>query len=165
MHFSGADLEFDDALLRSDDGSMKRLIAVLLGLGDVIFDAAVHGGVEGVQEAEGEVAAGDVGDDDAESGEVVNLAHVLVVLGEFFVERVDGFDAAGNLEVDFFLLQEVGNFGLDLFEGAGGLFVRFGDEVFEVFKTFGVDVGEGEVGEFDAKATHVETVGQWGEDF
>ncbi len=165
VHFASTDLELDDFFVFGDDGGVEGLVAVLLRFGDVIFDAAVHGGVEGVEEAEGEIAAGDVGDDDAERGEVVNLAHVLVVFGEFFVEGVDGFDAAGNLEVDFFFFEEVGDFLFDLFEGAGALFVGFGDEVFEIFVTFGVDVGEGEVGELDAEAAHVETVGERGEDF
>jgi len=49
VHLAGANLEFDDALLWGDDGSVEGLVAVLFGLGDVIFDAAVHGGVEGVE--------------------------------------------------------------------------------------------------------------------
>jgi len=76
------------------------------------------------------------------------------------VEGVDGFDAAGNLKVKLFFFEETGDFGLDLLEGAGGLFVGLGDEVFKVFEALGVNVGEGEVGKLDAEATHVEAVGE-----
>ena len=115
VHFASADLELDDFFVFGDDGGVERLVAVLFGFGDVVFDAAVHGGVEGVEKAEGEVARGDVGDDDAKGGDVVDFAHVLVVFGEFFVERVNGFDAAGDFKVDFFFFQEVGDFLFDLF--------------------------------------------------
>ena len=165
VHFFGADLEFDDFFVGGDDGGVERLVTVLLGFGDVIFNAFVHEGVEGVEQTESEVARGDVGDDDAEGGEVVDFAEVLVVLGEFFVEGVDGFDAAGDFGGDFFFVEEVFDFLFDLFEGFGGLLVVLFDEVFEVFETAGVDVGESEVGEFDAEAPHVEAVGEWGEDF
>ena len=36
--------------------------------------------------AEGEVAGSDVGDDEAEGDKVVNAINVLIVFGEFFVE-------------------------------------------------------------------------------
>ena len=68
VHFFRADLEFDDFLFRGDDGGVEGVVAVLLGFGDVVFDAFVHRRVEGVEQTEGEVARGDVGDDDAEGG-------------------------------------------------------------------------------------------------
>ena len=104
VHFAGANLELDDFFALGDDGSMERLITVLFRDGDIIFNAAVHGGIKGVEQTHGEIARGDVGDDDAEGGEIVNFAHVLVVFGELFMEGIDGFDAAGNLKLDFFLV-------------------------------------------------------------
>ena len=65
VHFVGADLEFDDLFFGGDDGGVDGLVAVLFGGGDVIFEAAVHGGKEGMDDAEGEVAGGDVVDDEA----------------------------------------------------------------------------------------------------
>ncbi len=165
VHFASADLELDDFLFRGDDGGMERLVTVLLRLGDVVLDALVHRRVERVEKTEGEVAAGDVGDDDAESGEIVDFAEVLVVLGELFVERVDGLNPAGDFGVEFFLFEEVGDFLFDFFERLGGLFIVFFDEVFEVVIALRVDVRESEVGKFDAEATHIEAVGERSEDF
>ena len=155
MHFVGANLEFDNLFFGCDDGSMERLIAVLFGHSDVIFDATAHGGVEGVNNAESEVAGGDVVNDDAESGEVVDFGDVLVVFGEFFVEGVDGFNATVHIEVDFFGGEVVGNFFFDFAEVLFGRFIAFVDEVFEVVVAGGIDIGEGDVGHFDAEATHV----------
>ena len=44
-------------------------------------------------------------------------------------------------------------------------FVSFFDEVFKVFIAFWIDVGEGNVGHFDAKLTHVKSVGERGKNF
>ena len=54
--------------------------------------------------AQSEIAVGHVFYDDAERGEVINLVDVLIVFGEFFVERINGFDAAGELKFDFFFV-------------------------------------------------------------
>ena len=130
VHLASADLELDNFLVFSDDGGVERLVAVLFRNGDIIFDALVHRGIEGVDEAESEVTRGDVGDDNAEGGEVVDFSHVLVVFSEFFMKRIDGFDSTGDFEIDFFFFQEVGDFFLDLFESARGLLVGLFDKVF-----------------------------------
>lgn len=49
VHFFGANLKFDDFLVFSNDGGVKRLITVLFGDGDVIFNATVHRSVERVE--------------------------------------------------------------------------------------------------------------------
>ncbi len=102
VHFSSANLELDDFLGRGDDSGVEGLITVLFGDGDVVLDASVHGSIEGMKKTHGEIARGDVGNDNAESGEVVDFSHVLVVFGELLVERINGFDAAGDFEIDFF---------------------------------------------------------------
>lgn len=85
MHFVSTNLELDNFLIFSDNSSMKGLVAILLWHGDIIFDAATHRSVKGMNNAEDEVAIGDVIDDNAKGGEVVNLAHIAVMFGEFFV--------------------------------------------------------------------------------
>ena len=104
VHFLGADLELDDLLVWGDDSGVDGLVAVDFGGGDVIFDAVGHGGEEAVDDAEGEVAGGGVFYDETEGEEVVDAVDVLVVFGEFFVEGVDGFDAAVGVKLDAFLL-------------------------------------------------------------
>ena len=130
VHLTGADLELDDFFVGGNHGCMEGLVTVLLRDGDVIFYSTVHRGIEGVEKTHCEVAGGDVGDDNAEGGDVVNLAHILVVLGEFFVEGIDGLDATGNLGGDFFFPQEGGDLTSDLFKVFFGGFVGFFDKVF-----------------------------------
>ena len=67
MHFFGADLEFNDTFIFSNDGSVERLVTILLRHSDVIFNAARHWHIERVDDAKGKIAIGDVADDDAES--------------------------------------------------------------------------------------------------
>ena len=144
---------------------MEGLVAVEFRDGDVVFEAVFDWGVEGVDEAEDEVAVGDVFDDDAEGDEVVDFGDVLVVFGEFAVEGVDGFDAGVDFKLELFGVEAAADFG---FDGAEGGFAGFGvgfEEVFEFFVAAGVDVGEGEVGELDAEAAHVEALGERGENF
>lgn len=165
MHFVGADLEFDDLFFWGNNSSVDRLVAILFRGSDVIFEAAVHWGEEGVDDAEGEVAGGDVVDDEAEGDEVVDTVDILIVLGEFFVKRVDGFDAAVIVERDMFLAEAVfdGEFG-ELQSFVGGLQTGL-SEIFEIFVAFVVDVAEANIFEFGADAAHLESVGERGEDF
>ena len=50
VHLLGADLEFDDLFVWSDDGGVDGLVAVLFGGGNIIFDAALHGGEKGMND-------------------------------------------------------------------------------------------------------------------
>ena len=109
MHLTSANLEFDNALILSNDSSMKRLIAILFWYGNIILDAAGHGGIEGMDDAKSEITICNIGDDDAESGEVVDFAHVLIMLGELFMKGIDGFDAAVDSEFNFFATESLGN--------------------------------------------------------
>ena len=51
VHLVGANLELYNAFVFGDDCSMERLVAVLFWHGDIIFDAAGHRGIEGVDDA------------------------------------------------------------------------------------------------------------------
>ena len=86
VHFVSTNLKFNDAFVLGDNSGMKRLITVLLWHGDIIFDAAGHWHIEGMNNAECEIAVGDVIYDNTESSKIVNFAHVLIVLGKFFVK-------------------------------------------------------------------------------
>ena len=109
MHLTSANLEFDNALILSNDSSMKRLIAILFWHGNIILDAAGHGGIEGMDDAKSEITICNIGDDDAESGEVVDFAHVLIMLGELFMKGINRFNAAVDSEFNFFATESLGN--------------------------------------------------------
>ena len=115
VHFASANLEFDDFFVLGNDSSMERLITVLFWLRNVILDAAVHGRVKGMNKTESEITTGDIGYDDAKCGKVVNLAEILIVLGELSVEGIDGLDAARNLELHLLFSKKVRDFFFNLF--------------------------------------------------
>lgn len=165
VHGLSADLEFDYLFVWSDDGGVERLITVLFGDGEIIFDASSHGSIERMDESEGEIAVGDVVDDDAESDKVVDFIDVLIVFGELFVEGIDGLGAPVYFEGNFFGGEEVGDLFANLGKSLGGGFGVGLEEDFELVVAFFVDIGEGEVGEFDAEFAHVEAIGERGEDF
>ncbi len=126
MHLFSANLKFDDLLIFGDDGGVNRLIAVLFRHGDVIFDASGHRGIERMDESESKIAVGDVVDDNAKGGKIVNFAHVLIVFSEFFVEAVNRFNAATDFEFELFAAEDFGNFGGNFaqsFFGGASMFV------------------------------------------
>ena len=109
MHLTSANLEFDNALILSNDSSMKRLIAILFWYSNIILDAAGHGGIEGMDDTESEIAIRNISNNDAESSKIINLTHILIMLGELFMKGIDGFDAAVDSEFNFFATESLGN--------------------------------------------------------
>ncbi len=65
VHFSSADLEFDDFFVWSDDGGVERLVTVLFWDGNIVFYSSAHRSIEGMNQAEGEITRSYVVDDDA----------------------------------------------------------------------------------------------------
>lgn len=113
MHFFSANLKFDDALIRRDNGSMKRLVPILFRHGDVIFNSLVHWGVERMNNAEYEIAISDVANDNTNSDKIVDFVDILIILGEFFMKRINGFIATIDAKIDFFGVETSGNFVFD----------------------------------------------------
>lgn len=165
VHFVGANLKFDNFLFGGNDGGVEGLVAVLFGHSDVVLDAATHWGVERVDDTEDEVAIGNIVNNNAESGEVVDGVNVLVALHEFFVERIDGFDATIHFKFNFFFFEMGADFLFDFMESFFSGLVAFFDEILEVEVAFGVDIRERDISHLDAKAPHVEAVGERGENF
>ena len=159
MHFTGANLKFDDVFFRGDDGGVDGLVTILFRGGDVVFDAALHGGKKSVDDAKGEIAIGDVADDNAQGNEIVDAIDVLIVFGEFAMERIDGFNATVDFKLDFFFAE--GGFngrfgGFELFVGGFEFGLR---ELVEFFVAFGIDMSEADFFELGADATHLQSVG------
>ena len=160
MHFFGPNLEFDNGLIGGDDGGMKGLVAIGLGLSDIIFDAAIHWCIKGMNNAEDEIARSNVINDVAEGVKVVDLVDVLIEFGEFFMERIDGLLAVGSGEVDLLTLEGRANFVFGFFHDSFGGFVASPDEVLKIMETLGVDIRESEVSHLYAELAHIKTIGE-----
>lgn len=130
VHGVGANLKFEDFFVGSDNGGVEGLVAVLFRDGDIVFDATGKRGVEVMDDAEGEIAGGDIIDDDAKSGKVIDSVDVLVELGEFFMERINGFNAAANFEMEFFGREGGCDFFFDFKEIFGGGAISGFDQIF-----------------------------------
>ena len=65
VHFVSTNLKFDDSFVFGNDGGMERLVAVLFGHGNIIFDTTTHRHIEGMNDAEGEITISNVVNDNA----------------------------------------------------------------------------------------------------
>ena len=118
-----------------------------------------------MDDAKSKIAGSNVIDDETQSNEVVDTVDILIMLGEFFVKRVDGFDATVVVERNMFFMKSVFCSGLgELQSFVGGLQTGL-SEIFKVLVAFVVDVAEADIFEFGADAAHLETVGEGSEDF
>ena len=104
VHFLGADLHLERDAVRADDGGVERLVHIRLGRADIVLEAAEHGAVEVVDDAENVVAVRDGIDDDAEGEEVEHLVHGLALGIHLAVDAVGVLHAAIDLEIRDVLL-------------------------------------------------------------
>jgi hypothetical protein len=74
VHLFRSNLEFDADAGGADQRGVQRLVAIALGDGDVVLEAARHGLVLLVQHAQGRVAVQRLGHDDAKAVDVGDLA-------------------------------------------------------------------------------------------
>lgn len=159
VHLVSTNLEFDDAFILGDNGGVKRLVTVLLWHGNIIFDTATHRHIEGMNDAKGKIAIGNVVNDNTKGGKVINFTHVLIVFDEFFVQGIHRFDATRNLEFNLFATKGFGNLFLDFLHGFLGGDIVFFDNVSELTVALGIDIRERDISHLNAETTHVETVG------
>lgn len=136
MHLLGADLDFDPLALGPDDRGMQALVAVGLGHGNIVFEAARHGLPLRMDKAEHRVTVAYVLDDDAESQNVVHIVERQILLGHLLVDAVDMLDAAPDRAFDLVGAEDAFQLGDDL-----------GDELaldhliaFQPVRNLGVDV-------------------------
>ena len=88
VHLFRANLEFDADAGGADQRGVQRLVAIALGNGDVVLEAARHGLVLLVQHPEGRVAVQRLGDDDAKAVDVGDLGKAQLVLLHALVQRI-----------------------------------------------------------------------------
>ena len=136
VHLLGADLDFDSLALGPDDRGMQALVAVGLGHGNIVFEAARHGLPLRMDKAEHRVTVAYVLDDDAESQNVVHIVERQILLGHLLVDAVDMLDAAPDRAFDLVGAEDAFQLGDDL-----------GDELaldhliaFQPVRNLGVDV-------------------------
>ena len=143
VHLFGADLDFKRDAVRADDGGVERLVHVRLGRADIVLEAAEHGPVKVVDDAEYVVAVGHGVDDDAEGEEVEHLIHRFILRIHLAVDAVGVLHASVDPEIGDLLLFEA-RFDLRLhalheglmlallfLERLGDLLVADGVEIFE----------------------------------
>src|SRR3989338_3933542 len=85
MHVVGADLDFDNTVVRGDDCGVERAVAVWFREGDVVFDAAGHRAPDFVDDAEYLIAFFDGVDYHANCKIVIDIVHVPVTALEFLL--------------------------------------------------------------------------------
>ena len=116
VHLLRADLDLDALRVRAYDGGVQALVAVGLGHGDVVLEAALYGFPLLVHKTEHGVAVLHVLDDDAEGHDVVHLVQGEGLCEHLFVDAVLVFDAAVHLTSQSVGRQEILKHGDGLFD-------------------------------------------------
>ena len=93
---------------------MQALVAVGLGHGNIVFEAARHGLPLRMDKAEHRVTVAYVLDDDAESQNVVHIVERQILLGHLLVDAVDMLDAAPDRAFDLVGAEDAFQLGDDL---------------------------------------------------
>ena len=88
VHLFRADLELDADAGRTDQRGMQRLVAIALGDGDVILEAARHGLVLLMQHTQGRIAVQHLGNHDAKAVNVRDLGKAQLVLLHAQIQRI-----------------------------------------------------------------------------
>ena len=116
VHVLGADLDLHGSSLGADDHGMQGLIAVRLGIGDVIVEFLGDMQPGAVDLTQHRIAGRDILDDDADGMQVEELFERHILTLDFLVDAVKVFGAAEDSPGD-----------------AGGfeLFPQFEDEVLD----------------------------------
>ena len=114
VHLPGADLHLEHDALLAEDGRMHALVAVGLGRGNVVLEAARHGAEHVVDVAENIVAVGNIVHDDAERAEIEDLVQTALLRIHLAVNAVGMLDAALHRCADAVLREPVGDLLFDI---------------------------------------------------
>ncbi|KAF1031801.1 MAG: hypothetical protein GAK34_03660 [Delftia tsuruhatensis] len=145
VHFLGADLELDVHARGAHQRGVQRLVAIVLGNGDVVLEAARHGLVHLVQHAQRRVAIDNARQDDAKAVDVRHLGKAQLVLLHAQIERIQRAFTAGKAG----LQPRAGELGIDLvlhaLDQIAASLARAGDGFFQRGVAPGMQVAEGQV--------------------
>lgn len=162
VHLLGADLDLKDAAVWSEDGGVKRLVAVGLGQRDVVFDTADHRPVLSVDDAERFVAVSNLRDDDADGYQIIDPRDVHIMALELLIEPVEVLGASADIDdADFVFGQKI----MEKNDGivhVGLAFMEVGLSDFLGFVVvLGVEVFETDILKFALDLSDTETIGNW----
>ena len=164
VHLGRADLELDAAAVRADHGGVQRLVAVLLGDGDEVLEAAGVGLEGAVDGAQCQVAGGQVGHDQAHAEEVVDLGERDVLVHHLAIDGVERFFAGADFGLHAHSGQRLLDGAGDAAEGvasrARGHLHGLGQRAIAQW----VLVAEGQVLQFAEQAVQPQPVGDGGVD-
>ena len=165
LHFFGANLHFQGNAGAGLQRGMQGLIAIGLGNGDVVLEAAGNGGEIVMGGAEHAVAGVDPVHDDAEAEHIHDVGEGFVLLLHLGVNAVEVLFAAQYPGFDTFFFQAVFQAGLDGGEDflavAAGLFYGLANQ----FCAHGVDGVKGQVLVFHPHVVHAQPEGDGGVQF
>jgi len=105
VHGLGANLHFERAPLQSDDGGVQRLIAVILGQGDIVVKLASDGAPEAMDRAQRVIALALLLHDHADAKQIIDLVKGAIFLLHLAVNAVQVLGATGDAIVQALLIQ------------------------------------------------------------
>ena len=159
VHLEGADLDLDGARLGAHHGGVEALVAVGLGRGDVVLEAAGQRVPQGVDRAQGAVAVAHALQDDTQGDEVVDVGELLALALHLEVDAPQVLGAPGDLEaVEAHAAQLVGE-GLDGLLGVAlALVARVLHHAGDALVLLGLEVEEAQVLELPLDRRDAEAV-------
>ena len=165
VHLARADLDLDGTRLRADDRRVETLVAVGLGRGDVVLEAAGQRVPQRVHRTEGRVAVAHRLGDDAQGDEVVDVRELLALALHLEVDAPQVLRAPRDLDAVKTDAAELVGEGLDGLLGVtlalvAGVLHHAGDALV----LLGLEVEEGEVLELPLDGGDAETVRERGVD-
>src|SRR5450830_1199338 len=165
FHFPRADLDLDRHPVHTEQRGMQRLIAVGLGNGDVVLEAAWQGFVQIMYSAQHAVAGIDLVDDDPERIHVHDLVKGPALAAHLLVDAVDVLLPAADLAFNLVDRQAMAQRLFDLVDDFLAVATGALDRLVDARRTHGVHGLEAEVFEFDTDGMHAQPVGDGRVDF
>lgn len=165
VHGEGADLDLQHLALRAEHRGMQRLVAVLLGVGDVVVELVGHVMPARVDDAQHRVAVAHLGHQDTHRADVVDLGEVDALALHLPPDRVDVLGAAIDLVAADALRRHQRLEGLDhLADVAVAVLAPLGQLAGDGLVVLVVQVAKGEVLELPLEVADAQPVGQRGID-
>ncbi len=160
----GPDLDLDPFPIGPDDRGVERLVHVLLGKADVVFEFSRDRLPDGVDDSQDVITFLDRIDDDPEGRDVIDLIEIDVLIPHLHIDAVDLFQAARHFALDavFVKLFQQGPF--HFIDITGPFLLSLGDLTLDILIDIGMEVAKGQVLQFRFNPVDPETVGNGGID-
>ena len=164
MHGFGADLDLHRPALLSQHHGMQGLVAVILGIGDVIVEFLGDVQPAPVDQAQDGIAGGHVVHDDPHRVQVVELLQGHFLAHHLPVDAVDVLGPAEHPGMDAGFVQFLPEFVYEVVDEAFALGPVGRQGLGQPPILLGVEVAEGQVLQFPFQLSHAQPVGQGGEE-